>query len=130
MVSTAAQGCASQPRIVVVGLQRLRRAATIDEPQRERHQRDGGHALHPPVADALAGRAATQHLASGVRRLIGANAEPNARHPSQTHSAVSTSAATTTSRAAAARLRALEAAARIPDQVTDAVAEVIDEREA
>ena len=32
-------------------------------------------------------------------------------------------------RAAAARLRALEAAAGIPHEVTDAVAEVIDERE-
>ena len=92
----------------------------------QRHQRDGGDALRPPVADALAGRAAAEHLAERRAQAHGATARQR-RQPSHTTSAVSSNAATITTRAAAARLRALEAAARIPDQVTDAVAEVIDE---
>ena len=129
MVSTATQGWPSQPAHRVVGLQRLAEQRN-DEPRRERQQRDGGDTLHPPVADALAGGAAAETLAKRSAQAHGvtprreserAASEPHGhrgqhqrRHDDD--------------RATAARLRALEPAARIPDEVPDAVAEVIDER--
>ena len=66
---------------------------------------------------------------SGVRRLMGSPriTWPNARQPNQTAARRQQQRCNDHHRAAAAGLRALETAARIPHEVTDAVAEVIDE---
>src|SRR5690349_1463254 len=80
------------------------------EPRGERQQRNGRDPLHPPVADALARRAAAEHLAERTAQAHAATpgARLKARQPSQTATAVMSSAATMTTaplRRACARSR-------------------------
>ena len=104
-------------------IERWQRQQRHHEPDRQRHERHRRESLHPPVMHAGARRARPQHPPQGAAQAHGAR--PPANQAQYATSSISATLTRSDQPGAPLRLRALEPAAGVPDEVADAGDEVI-----